>query len=315
MNFNENKDWQRMKQQSGLSDGQFDNLWKAAGTYKSGYQADWEKGFASFQSKMPDQATGGKVVPMRSQRSILLKIAAGVLVLAVAALAIKSQMTGGQDLKTISNSGNSKLDYSLPDGSSIALNRSASISYPSEFGGAVRQVELSGEAFFDVKRNETKPFVIETEAARVTVLGTSFNVRANPGDDFIEVFVVSGKVRVEVKETGELQELTKGQYLRIDKKSAKLISGNDEIGIPSAWHTGRLSFREQPIPKVLEGLERLYGVKINLKTSQPTSCLQTLTVEKGDLKAAIQALEVSCPNLKFKENSPGIYTVNGQCCR
>jgi hypothetical protein len=148
----------------------------------------------------------------------------------------------------------------------------------------------------------------------VQVLGTSFNVRAYPGEDFFEVFVETGKVKVTLKDNGQAFELTPGQYLRLNKTANKVERGIDHTAAASAWRTGSLSFKGQPIPVVLKGMERLYGVKMNLQTGQRKGCEQTLTIQKGKLEEAIQALKTSCPKLFFTKNGTEGYTVTGTCC-
>ena len=170
-----------------------------------------------------------------------------------------------------------------------------------------------GEAFFEVQRDEKRPFIIEAGEAKVTVLGTSFNVRAYPDEAVIEVFVASGKVRVDLG-SGQSKELSKGEFLKFDTKASKILIGMDKTGVPAAWHTGVLNFKGQPIPTVLEGMARLYGVSFDLKIKQPSGCLQTLTVQEGELEEAIAALKLSCPKMRFEKNEDGGYKVNGACC-
>ncbi len=315
MNAKGNIDWKSWKQQADLSDGQLEKLWDASSNYKQDYQPDLSKGLASLQHRIGNEPVGGKVVPLKRQRSVLLRIAASLLVLAVAVLVLKNQLGTQSEMQTIASTDQATLEQRLSDGTVVELNRSSSLVFNKDFEGETRQVALKGEAFFDVARNEAKPFIIETEAVVVKVLGTSFNVRANPGDDFVEVYVASGKGRDDIKQTGEYKELTKGQYLRFEKKQSKLAEGKDDIGIPSAWHTGQLSFKEQTIPTVLAGLERLFGVSIDLETEQNPNCTHTLTVREGELNEAFKALEKSCSKLKIKQVSTGKYKVSGVCCQ
>ncbi|MFT4024276.1 MAG: FecR domain-containing protein [Flavihumibacter sp.] len=92
-------------------------------------------------------------------------------------------------------SADSVLSKQLPDGSDITLNKSSQISYPGSFTGNKRRVQLRGEAFFNIVRDSSRPFVVEAGRLRITVLGTSFNVKQTPGAT--EVIVASGKVKVE----------------------------------------------------------------------------------------------------------------------
>ena len=87
-------------------------------------------------------------------------------------------------------------EYLLPDGSRVSLNENTSLIYPESFSKKKRSVSLSGEAYFEVRQEETRPFSISTPGVEIEVLGTTFNVKANPGDPFIETVLVAGKVRI-----------------------------------------------------------------------------------------------------------------------
>ena len=90
-------------------------------------------------------------------------------------------------------------EYILPDGSVVALNSNSKLVFPSNFKGNTREVTIYGEAFFDVKPDASKPFIINAGNAQVKVLGTSFNVKAYPENETVEVVVATGKVQVSGK--------------------------------------------------------------------------------------------------------------------
>jgi transmembrane sensor len=87
-------------------------------------------------------------------------------------------------------------EYILPDGSVVALNSNSKLVFPKQFKGDTREVTIEGEAFFDVKPNAEKPFIINAGNAQVKVVGTSFNVCAYPETETVEVVVETGKVQV-----------------------------------------------------------------------------------------------------------------------
>ncbi len=315
MDLKDNKDWQMWNSnQSEMSEGLLRKLWNASSNYKASYQPDVEAGFAAFQQRMGQESPSGNVVKMRPRPNYLLRIAAGLAILAIGILVFKSQLGSSDKIQALVTPTDSTLQSNLPDGSSIELNRSSELSFKSKFAEKERRVSLKGEAFFQVLQDEKRPFIIETEAGQVQVLGTSFNVRAYPKEAIFEVYVASGKVRVTVEGTSQPIELVKGAFFRLDKSTNKAVTGVDVAGVPAAWHTGVLSFKGQSIPSVLEGMERLYGVQFDNITSQNPDCLQTLTVQEGKLEEAIAALKVSCPKLRFEEKSNGDYTVSGACC-
>lgn len=315
MELNDKKDWQRWQgeQSSGLSDAMLRCLWESSSGYKTDFQPDEEKGLAALKARM-EQPQSVRVVRL-SPLKVLLRVAAGIALLAVGIWAFKHQMPVEGDLMAATTSANATKQLSFSDGSAVLLNHSSKLEHQEAFTVNERRVKLHGEAFFQVSRDENRPFVIETANAEVTVLGTSFNVRSYPDDSFFEVFVESGKVRVSFAEGKQQVELTKGEFVRIGKNDNKIIRGVDAAAMPLAWRTGIISFKGQPIPTILQGIERLFEVELTLKnTGQEMDCLQTLTIQKGKLEEAMNALKASCPNLKITIKGKSAYEVSGSCC-
>jgi ferric-dicitrate binding protein FerR (iron transport regulator) len=312
MDFKENKGWQ-------VWEGQHPNenpkllkqIWEASGSYKDGYQPDVEKGLGAFKNRMGTQETG-RIVRLAPFK-IALRIAAGVVLLLVAGLFLKNKLSGAGETMVAATQVAATQTLALSDGSNVLLNQSSQLVYQSGFSKKKRSVALEGEAFFKIQRDEARPFVIETEIATVTVLGTSFNVRSYPKEEIFEVFVETGKVKVDFKKEDQHIELTPGQFVRLNNANGELVRGTDGAGILSAWRTGVISFKGHSLPNIFEGMERLYGVDFDLKTSQSSDCLHTLTVQKGKLEEAIEALKTSCPQLKFVKDANG-YKIKGACC-
>lgn len=152
----------------------------------------------------------------------------------------------------------------LPDGSSVELNSGSSLSYRATFFGT-RVVELDGEAFFDVVEDDDA-FVVETENARTTVLGTEFNVRSrsDEGVPVTSVAVASGRVRVDAM-TG-----TKG-FVVIEPGYRSIVRASDNPSVPAAialdrelaWRDGALAFNGQPFGVIFDEIERRFDVTID----------------------------------------------------
>lgn len=155
-----------------------------------------------------------------------------------------------------------KATLKLSDSTKININADSKIKFPKNFNGlASREIYLEGEAFFDVKRDTLKPFKVHTGILTTEVLGTSFNVDANPKLDIVQITVSSGKVAVYDK-TGNRIILMPGEYVIYDKKDntfSKHSSKNLEKII--GWTQGKLFFDNEPIEEVFKVLERWYGVE------------------------------------------------------
>ena len=125
-----------------------------------------------------------------------LAIAASVLlVITFGVIFVLQQVGKTQNLITKTTTRGQKSTITLTDGSQVRLNSESSLIYPERFEENVRSIQLVGEAFFDVARDENRPFIIKSGEVTTTVLGTSFNVSAFPDED-IEVTVATGKVKV-----------------------------------------------------------------------------------------------------------------------
>lgn len=159
-----------------------------------------------------------------------------------------------------------KLDLVLSDGTSIKLNSESELIFPDKFSKNKRIVYLKGEAFFDVKRDKTRPFVIYTENVQTTVLGTSFNINAYPENNHIQVSVITGKVEVksEEKDIPSTFLLNADEMVTYNKSSNELkkeLFKNDLV----EWRNGILLFNGESFGEIVEKLERWYGVEFQLK--------------------------------------------------
>jgi transmembrane sensor len=225
----------------------------------------------------------------------------------------------------VSTPNGSKTKINLPDGSKVWLNAGSKLTYNKDFGGNMREVELSGEAFFEVmpvtmpQSKQRVPFIIHTQYIDVRVLGTAFNVKAYPRDKQTETSLVHGKVEVLV-------------HNRPDKKftlqpNEKLVVKNEEVNgattgkgdngsnshqpfvsfsnltyarkdstvVETAWVQNKLVFDDEPFSEIAEKMERWYNVKIEfrnvkIQTERFSGSFTNETVQK-----ALYVLSVSTP--------------------
>ncbi len=169
----------------------------------------------------------------------------------------------------ISTSNQVIVDYTLPDGSVVALNSNSKLVFPKQFKGETREVTIEGEAFFEVTPNPEKPFIINAGNAQVKVVGTSFNVSAYPENEIVEVVVKTGKVQVISKNINEFS-VEKQVYLTPGEKGTLL--NNNSIPEKSknidpnylAWRTHDFIFDEVPLNEVFKCLEKTYHVNIDV---------------------------------------------------
>ena len=168
--------------------------------------------------------------------------------------------------QTFTAANGERLLVSLPDGSSVELNSGSQLQYRRPFLGWTRKVHLEGEAFFDVEK-KARTFVVETFNASVSVLGTTFNVRAWEDESSPEtaVILVTGSVELaSLSMPGQPVILRPGEISRVQAGSG-LPSAPLAVNDPeSVWRTGGLSFDALPLIDILKELERQYGLRITV---------------------------------------------------
>lgn len=154
----------------------------------------------------------------------------------------------------------------LSDGSKVYLNAGSSLHYPKQFSATSRDVQLTGEAFFDIKSEADRPFIVSTGSTQIKVLGTSFNV--NQGENGkLAVALVSGKVRVN-DEKGNQVNLEPNEMLVMENGGKFYKTGFDSLEI-LGWKDKKLVFKKDTFISVKRKIENWYGVEIEVKGKMP----------------------------------------------
>ena len=156
-------------------------------------------------------------------------------------------------------------DITLPDQSVVTLNRYSTLSFPSRFRGAKREVRLTGEAYFDVEKDTRHPFIVKAESVNVQVLGTQFNVEAYPEDPEIKTTLIEGSVAVSIPEENRRIVLSPNEsaiYNRLQKSLQHEInpkSSNDIV-----CRNGHFLFDYLPLQEITRQLSHAFNVKIEI---------------------------------------------------
>jgi ferric-dicitrate binding protein FerR (iron transport regulator) len=187
----------------------------------------------------------------------------------------------------------------LPDGTFVSLNSDTKISYPKKFSGKTREVSIEGEAFFEVKPDKNKPFIIHAGKAQIRVLGTSFSVSAYPATKQVEVIVQTGKVQV-VNKTSEKQQtdeliLTPGDKGTLVYASNTMQKTTNQDPNFIAWKTRNLTFKATSLHEVIENLEKVYKVNISLADPKLNELLLTAQFNDYSLDFILKVIENTFP--------------------
>ncbi|MCF0050344.1 FecR domain-containing protein [Dyadobacter sp. LJ53] len=188
------------------------------------------------------------------------------------------------------------LKVTLPDGSFIWLNAGSSLTYPHSFSGKTREVVLKeGQAFFDVKHMTDKPFIVHAKTLNITVLGTSFDVKAYHNDPDIKVTVKTGKVGVTMRDNPERPALMllPAEQAVVPEKSAEIHV--TEISKPAIapWKDNRMVFEDELLSEVFRVLERKYRQQIKIEKPELTTEKITLTLDDQPIGDVLKVLGFS----------------------
>lgn len=238
-------------------------------------------------------------VKASGKRSIYNYAAAGVAAVLVVVLGLVSVINNDTvEINKFTTGLSVSSPEFLPDGSNVVLNANTILNFPKKFEKDVREVSIFGEAFFEVKPDPAKPFIIHASGLEIKVLGTSFNVEAYPGSDFVKVTVNTGKVLVYPAGTNSGMEetsgraLTAGEIATYSKKSGILLkSVNDDLNVLS-WKTGVLTFKETRLSDVFKAFEQKYQKQFIIADSAILNQRLTARFENQSLEDALETLSL-----------------------
>ncbi len=181
----------------------------------------------------------------------------------------------------------------LPDGSKVFLNSGSVIRYDNFFGKKYRKLQLTGEAYFEVQRNEKLPFIISTTDVEVEVIGTKFNIMAYPEDEIVETIVTEGSVSVtEIHNQSSLM-LSANQKATFHKKSQILLLNDVNPSPYTSWKNNLLTFDNENFADVIKKLERWYDVSIQVEGTDSIKDRFTMTIKSESLREVLELISLT----------------------
>lgn len=235
--------------------------------------------------------------PRRFDWSYITKIAASFLII-VAAVAIIYQFyqispeeESSPQYVVKANPSGQKTKVYLSDGSIAWLNADTRITYRRHFKDSIRVIELSGEAYFEVAKDPSKPFVVTSGALSVRALGTSFNVSAYPDQPKTQVSLLTGSVKIEMINNSRDVVLSPGQQIVYNKNSEEFTESVFDPVETIGWKEGILIFKQASYQEVVRKLERWFGIEINTQGAPPDDWQLTAHYEDEVLINILKDLE------------------------
>ena len=271
-------------------------------------EAEARESFEKLRARITPPMTKRSVVKIKWLRP--LSIAACLILLAGIGIFLMRNNDSSAGKKTenavVTNKG-SKSDIILPDGTKVWLNGDSKISYSQNYGAKTRDVFLQGEAFFQVVKDSSNPFIVHTESMNIKVLGTVFNVKAYASDATTQATLISGAIEVDLKQrSGKKIFLNPGEKISI--KNAKAVSSvqkkepeieltsvnnlSDSMPAETLWVKNKIAFDQETFREIALELERWYGVQIVIHSEKLKNKTFSGVFENKSIDEVMDALQL-----------------------
>lgn len=231
---------------------------------------------------------------------------------------VKQPSIASETLNQVSTRNGSRTKIVLPDGSQVWLNSGSNLTYTKEFGNKLREVELSGEAYFDVVKNPELPFIIHTNQIDVKVVGTAFNVKSYPGERRTETTLIRGKVEVMIHNRPDEKIILKpneklvvvndeivsvpGVPKAVIKNEPIVAVGqlthytrNDSIVVETAWVQNKLVFDNESFADMAARMQRWYNMEFEFRDASVSGLHFTGAFTTETIQQALDAMSISAP--------------------
>jgi transmembrane sensor len=195
------------------------------------------------------------------------------------------------EYNTITTPRGGQYQLQLPDGSRVWINAASSLRFPTAFTGNERRVEINGEAYFEVAKNKSMPFIVKANDAEVQVLGTHFNVMAYDEEDVVNTTLLEGAVKfvsgdkISILKPGEQSQLSKNGQL-------KLVNDVD-VDQVVAWKNGLFVFDNSELGTVMRQLSRWYDIDVVYRTKNVTTSFVGEIPRTSSLSDVLKVIELT----------------------
>lgn len=190
-------------------------------------------------------------------------------------------------------------ELKLPDGTKVWLNKYTTLKYPHEFSEKGRKVYLEGEGYFEVTKSPDKPFIVQSEAMQVRVLGTVFNLKSDKAKMSAVATLLRGEIEVKGNHEEGMIILAPGQKAELNGITRRLVVKQVDTGIEN-WHNNQFVFEKADIFTIARTLENSYGVKIILAPDMNMDKTYSGTLKKKENVEAVLNLIKNAIPIEYK---------------
>ncbi|MFH5831344.1 FecR family protein [Halalkalibaculum sp. DA3122] len=266
---------------------------------------DYERGLSRLRSKLSKKESNYKNahnILNKSSSFSTWKVAASVLLIVVSLSVFITVQYWEEPTVTYTTGGMEQRIISLSDGTKVHLNKNSKIEFPEVFKGDYRRVELKGEAFFQVEKNNDKPFKVHLEQGIVEVLGTSFNIKEMKKSGKTLVAVKEGRVSFEseIAEQNDAVLLSADQVGILSAMDKTIRVEDSSVDNYLSWRSGELKFERMPLDQVCLQLERIYEIQCELADPELNSLTLTVHTEKLEMDDVLSTMAMSL-NIEYQQ--------------
>ncbi len=292
-------------------------LWSMSAEAEEPFEADVELAWSSLENKLPFEEdplriedVPPKLIQLKKKRWDW-RIAAAIAVLLIGGWwLIPNSLEPSEEVLAAQLQDEPLV---LPDGSKVWLNEDSRVVYRPSF--EKRNIQLEGEAFFEIARDEKRPFIVEAGSARTTVLGTSFNLRAYPDENRVELVVESGKVKFEnlkQREKEAVATLEKGQAAFVKKDTDEIVLDSSISENTTAWMRDTLVFNQASLDKVIGDIQRYFRIAIQVEDEGAYNCNFNSTFPQPELGNVFDEMEAVLEGIEIRQEGER-YILQGAC--
>lgn len=189
----------------------------------------------------------------------------------------------------------------LPDGTEVEMNSTATLLYPSQFNGETRSVYLIGEANFKVAKNEAQPFIVKSNDFQVTALGTEFNMKVYPDDPILTTTLLYGSIEIKFDNLESSLILKPSEQFSYNKRTKEEAISRPDLDGVTAWQRGELVFKSATLEEIIPVLERKYPYSFVYTVSTLRNDRYTFRFkEKTPLQEIMDIIVEVSGNIKYR---------------
>lgn len=209
---------------------------------------------------------------------------------------------------TLTTGRGGEYSLTLSDGTKLRLNAASSVRFPVAFTGKQRNVEITGEVYFEVANNKEKPFSVKAGKGIIEVLGTHFNVNAYDDEPVIKTTLLEGSVKVKLGTSSALLKPNEQAIVKNNNSKINVYPADGQAAI--AWKSGYFKLTNSTIPDIMRQIARWYDIEIKYSGSVPEGTISGEVPRSLNLSEVLKVLELSGVHSKLEGKNINRFRVN-----